>query len=130
MRFDWEKRVLAVLRRIGTDRIAMTLSGLCLIHCAAGVVLVSLFAIIGGALVNPIVHEVGLGLAIPLAVYALGRGYAIHKTTLPLMIGGAGVCLMAGGISVPHGDYREVALTVTGVSLVAVAHYFNRRALA
>src|SRR3546814_516219 len=108
----------------------MTLSGLCLVHCAAGVLFLSLFALVGEALVSPLVHEIGLGLAMPLAMIALGRGYTSHKKAAPVALGALGVALMAGGLIVPHGDLREVLLTVCGVSLVAAAHYFNRRALA
>lgn len=121
--------MLDALRRFGTDRIAMTLSGLCLVHCIGGVLLFSLFAVLGDAFFSPRVHEIGLALAIPLAVYALGRGFLHHRQPTPLVLGGIGVCLMAFGISVPHGDPREIAMTVLGVSLVATAHYLNRRAV-
>lgn len=107
----------------------MTLSGLCLVHCITGVVLFSLFAVIGDALVSPIIHEIGLGLAMPLAAYALGRGYMRHRKGVPLALGALGLLMMGVGISVPHGDLREVAMTVLGVSLVAAAHYLNRRSL-
>lgn len=107
----------------------MALSGLCLVHCAAGVVLFSTFAIVGDALVKPIVHEIGLALAMPLAVFALGRGFASHRRVKPLALGGVGIVLMGGALSVPHGHPLEVAMTVIGVSLVATAHYLNRRAL-
>lgn len=118
------------IRRLGSDRIAMTLSGLCLVHCIAGAVLFSTFAILGDVLVSPVIHEVGLALAIPLAVWALGRGFLRHRRLLPLGMGGLGVMMMAIGVSVAHGDPREIAMTVLGVTLVASAHYLNRRAVA
>lgn len=108
----------------------MTLSGLCLVHCVSGVLLVSVFAVVGGALVNPLIHEIGFGLAIILGLFALGRGWLLHRRPVPLALGGAGICLMAGGIAVPHGDVREVAFTIAGVSLVALAHWLNRRSFA
>ena len=42
------------------DRIAMGLSGLCLVHCVATAVLLALLASAGGLLGSPIIHEVGL----------------------------------------------------------------------
>src|SRR3546814_9359904 len=42
---EWQ--VFQALRRLGADRAAMTLSGLCLVHCLAGVVLFSTFAVLG-----------------------------------------------------------------------------------
>lgn len=121
--------VFAALRRFGTDRMAMTLSGLCLLHCIGGVVLFSVFAVIGEAFFDPIVHEIGLGLAIPLAILALGRGFTSHRKVTPLAIGAVGIGMMAAALSLPHGHKGEIALTVVGVSLVAAAHFLNRRAL-
>lgn len=122
--------MFTALRRIGADRIAMTLSGLCLVHCISGLLLVTVFAVVGGELVDPLIHEIGFALAIVLAIFALGRGWALHRRQLPLALGAMGVSLMAAGIMVPHGDYREVALTMGGVGLVALAHWLNRRSLA
>ena len=121
--------VFAALRRFGTDRMAITLSGLCLLHCIGGVILFSAFAVIGEAFFDPIVHEIGLGLAIPLAIFALGRGFASHRKVLPLIVGVFGIGMMAAAISQPHGHKGEVAMTIIGVSLVAAAHFLNRRAL-
>ena len=42
------------------DRMAIGLSGLCLVHCLATSVLIALLASAGGLLVAPIIHEVGL----------------------------------------------------------------------
>ncbi|WP_226998538.1 MerC domain-containing protein [Tardibacter chloracetimidivorans] len=124
---EWQ--VFQALRRLGADRAAMTLSGLCLVHCLAGVVLFSTFAVLGDVLVSPLVHEIGLGIAIVLAAWALGRGYLRHHRLFPAATGCAGIGLMAAGISVPHGDFREIGFTVLGVSLVAAAHYLNRRTI-
>jgi hypothetical protein len=48
------------------DRFAIGLSGLCLLHCMAGFVMLSLFALTGD-LLDHRVHVVGLALAMPLA---------------------------------------------------------------
>ena len=45
------------------------------------------------------------------------------------MVGLAGLMLMACGLVVPHG-WAEVAATVAGVSVLAVAHLMNARARA
>ena len=55
------------------DRLAMGLSGLCLVHCLATAVLLGLISAAGGILGSPIIHEVGLTLAMLLGSIALGR---------------------------------------------------------
>ena len=49
------------------DRMAMALSGLCLVHCVATAVLLALLSAAGGLLGSPIIHEVGL-------TFAMGAG--------------------------------------------------------
>src|SRR5690349_2853085 len=60
------------------DRLAMGLSGLCAVHCVATAVLLGLVASAGGMLGKPIIHEVGLSLAMVLGAIALGRGMREH----------------------------------------------------
>jgi hypothetical protein len=111
------------------DRAAIALSGLCLAHCVATVIVVSVLATAGGALLHPLIHEMGLVLAIVLAAIGLGRGAIAHRQPLPALVGIAGLSAMAGGLMVEHGP-KELALTVVGVGLVALAHTLNRRAMA
>jgi hypothetical protein len=109
------------------DRLAIGLSALCLVHCAASVILVALLATAGGLLLHPAIHEVGLGLAILLAVIGLGRGFLAHRRPVPMVLGGGGIALMAAALAGPHG-LGEAAYTMCGVACVAVAHLLNRRA--
>ncbi|HWW63242.1 MAG TPA: MerC domain-containing protein [Sphingomonadaceae bacterium] len=110
------------------DRLAIGLSGLCVVHCIGTAVLVTFLASVGGALLNPAIHEIGLALAIVLATLGLGRGIAIHGFVLPSLIGVTGIALMASALVLPHGG-GEVICTIIGVSLVAFGHHLNRRAL-
>lgn len=109
------------------DRLAIGLSALCFVHCAASVLLVAVVATAGGALLHPAIHEVGLGLAIVLAIVGLGRGYLQHRKPVPMMLGTFGISMMAAALSVPHG-LIEAGFTMVGVAAVAVAHFLNRRA--
>jgi len=108
------------------DRVAVGLSGLCLLHCVATVVLLSVLSAAGTFLTNPAIHEVGLFGAIVLAAVALGQGYVAHGAPRPTLVGIAGLSMMALGLVVPHG-WAEVAATVCGVSLIAAAHLMNAR---
>lgn len=110
------------------DRAAVALSGLCLLHCLAGVALVGVFALSGGFLAHQ-VHAVGLALAVPLALVALGRGVMHHGRIDVLLLGLAGLALMAASLLVDHGTAAEIGASVTGVVLLAVAHLRNLRAV-
>lgn len=109
------------------DRLAIGLSALCLVHCAASVILVALLATAGGMLLHPAIHEMGLGLAILLAIVGLGRGFLQHRRPVPMILGTGGIALMATALGVPHG-VAEAAYTMAGVACVAIAHLLNRRA--
>ena len=75
------------------DRAAMGLSGLCVIHCVASAALLGLLAS-AGVLGNPLIHEVGLTLAMLIGAYALGRGLLEHGFLMPASIGSLGLGVM------------------------------------
>jgi hypothetical protein len=114
-------------RAIRTDRLdklAMGLSGLCLVHCVATAVLLGLLASAGGFLGQPIIHEVGLSLAMIIGAFALGRGILEHGFMMPSAVGALGLGVMAGALSLPH-DGREPIYTVIGVMILALGHRLN-----
>ena len=106
------------------DRIAMGLSGLCLVHCIATAVLLGLVATAGGLLGRPIIHEVGLTLAMIIGSVALGRGVREHGFVLPAVVGALGLCVMAIALSLPEGGH-EPLYTVAGVMILALGHRLN-----
>jgi hypothetical protein len=106
------------------DRIAMGISGLCVVHCVATAVLLGLLASAGGFLGQPIIHEVGLTLAMIVGAFALGRGYLEHGFMLPAAVGALGLGVMAGALSLPEGGHEPV-YTVMGVLIVALGHRLN-----
>src|SRR3982750_3065112 len=85
------------------DRLAMGLSGLCLVHCVATAVLLGMLASAGSLLGQPIIHEVGLSLAMILGAAALGRGMREHGFILPSAVGLTGLALMAWALTLPEG---------------------------
>ena len=106
------------------DRIAIAVSGLCMVHCLATAVLLALLASAGGLLGSPIIHEVGLTMAMILGAIALGKGITEHGFMMPSAIGSLGLGVMAGALSLPHGG-TEAAYTVLGVSILALGHRLN-----
>jgi MerC mercury resistance protein len=109
------------------DRLAIGLSGLCLVHCLASAIFVAMLASAGGLLLHPAIHEVGLVFAIGLGIAALGRGIVDHGFMMPSAVGGLGLGVMAGSLAMPEGGAGTV-YTVIGVAILALGHDLNRRA--
>ena len=109
------------------DRMAMGLSGLCLVHCLATAILLGVLASAGGILGSPIIHEVGLTLAMILGSVALIRGIIDHGYMLPSVVGAMGLGTMAGALSLPHGG-AETIYTVIGVMMLGLGHRLNQLA--
>jgi len=100
------------------------LSGLCAVHCVASVVLLGLLASAGGILGKPIIHEVGLSLAMIIGAVALGRGVRDHGFVLPSAVGIVGLGVMGYAMTL-HETGLEPALTIVGVCILAMGHRLN-----
>lgn len=110
------------------DRLAIFLSGLCLVHCLAIPIALVLGAVVTDWLHSneTLVHWILFGLAAPVSLWALGRNVAVGGRS-NLYIGIVGLTFMFLGVSHLLGEMLEVALTVLGVTLVLVAHLRNLR---
>jgi hypothetical protein len=110
------------------DRAGIALSGLCLVHCLATSIMIALLASAGGLLVSPLIHEIGLSIAIAFGLLALGRGIWEHGFMMPSAVGGLGLGVMSGALTMPHGG-EETLYTIVGVAILALGHDLNRRAV-
>lgn len=108
------------------DRLAIGLSGLCVVHCIVTTVLLAMLSAAGGMLGAPWIHELGLSLAMIIGAYALGRGILEHGFMMPSAVGGLGLGVMGGALTMPH-DGAEAAFTIVGVLILALGHDLNRR---
>lgn len=106
------------------DRLAIGLSGLCLVHCIATTVIVAMLASAGSVFGAPIIHELGLSLAMLLGAVALGRGIQQHGFMMPSAVGGLGLGVMAGALTMNHGT-GEALYTMAGVMILALGHRLN-----
>ena len=113
------------LQTRGLDRLAIGLSGLCIVHCLATAVLLGVVSAAGGLLGSPLIHEIGLSFAMVLGAIALGRGIIDHGFMMPSAVGGLGLGVMAGALTLPH-DGSEALYTVVGVGILALGHHLNR----
>ena len=116
------------------DRIGISASIICAIHCVLTPALVILIPFVGNFLSEPWIHVTIAAVIFPVAIWALWSGYRKHRHPRVLVAGGIGLLFMAGGMSLEnsHPSTREGALQTllliaAGLTL-AVAHYFNLRA--
>jgi hypothetical protein len=116
------------VRTDAIDRLAIGLSGLCVVHCIASAVFVAMLASAGGLILDPIVHEIGLMVALVLGVVGLGRGVLEHGFMMPAAIGSLGLGMMAGALTMDHGGGSTV-YAIVGVAILALGHDLNRRAV-
>jgi hypothetical protein len=119
--------ILSIRDRL--DRVGVLISGLCALHCIAGLVVVTVLGLGGEVLLSPAIHRVGLAIAVVVGAFTLGLGALRHGRRGPLLIGVVGLTLMATSLFVSHGA-AEAFLTVPGVALVALAHIWNLRHVA
>jgi hypothetical protein len=112
--------------RQGLDRLGLSLSALCIVHCLLTLLLVSGFGIGGQLFLAHFWHEIGLAAAMLVAAVAIGWGALRHRQPAPFVMAMMGLSFMGGALAVPHGP-KELILTIIGVALVAAAHLINLR---
>ena len=114
------------------DRFSIGFSTLCLLHCLAVPVLVSVVPVFATfALADERFHLALVALVVPTSVIAHCLGCWLHKSRRILICGFAGVFVLvvAAILGGQHLDeIGETVLTVLGASVVALAHWFNFRA--
>ena len=108
------------------DRAGIFLSGLCVVHCIASLVVVSALGLGGQFLLDPAIHRIGLVVAVVVAAVAIGLGALNHRRRAPFVIAMTGLSFMGGALAVPHGA-EEAVLTIIGVALVSLGHILNLR---
>lgn len=108
------------------DQLGIGLAGLCVVHCLATLLLVSALGLGGHFLLDENIHRIGLVLALIVAALAIGRGMLASGRRTPFLVALAGLALMGVALLVPHGT-NEFLLTLSGVAIVAGAHWMNLR---
>lgn len=110
------------------ERVGLAGSIACMVHCLALPLLIAALPALASALAIPeSFHIWVLVVAVPPAVVALVQGWRRHGIMLVLIVGAAGVGLLAAG-AVPLGEtWAEIPATVTGSLLLVSAHIANWR---
>lgn len=114
-----------------TDKAAISLSFVCVLHCLAlPVFLVLSPSLALVALEHESFHQWILFGILPLSVIALVIGFMHHRNYLVVLISCVGLMIIIGTGMVEHellGEYGELLLTVLGSAIIAFGHFRNSR---
>jgi hypothetical protein len=115
-----------VLRSRGFDGLAMSLSGLCLLHCLALPVLAVALPFLGVLAEAEWVHWLFVALAVPVSTYALlGLG---GRRSGVLFVGAVlGLSLLIAGAAGWPDHESEALMTIAGGLVLATVHALNWR---
>ena len=118
--------------QVKADKLSITLSLACMIHC---LLMPSFLILTSGFLAlsidNEIIHRVFLIIVLPVSLYALITGYQNHKILSYLYLGISGLWLLFFAVFFGEGVFGELAeksLTLLGSIIVASSHYKNYKA--
>jgi hypothetical protein len=110
-----------------TDKLAITLSIACAIHCLAlPLILLLLPSFVVLQLNNEAFHTWMVIIVLPTSVYALFMGCKQHKRYRLLFIGFLGLMLLVFAVWLGN-EYWEKVLTLVGSMVIAGGHYWNYR---
>lgn len=111
------------------DKIGVTLSGLCLIHCLVLPVLAAALPWLGGFFEDERVHLIFAAVTVPVALIAFVPAFLRHQSYSLLSLGGTGVLfLLMGSLGHPWlGEWLSHWVTILGGCLLVSAHVLNYR---
>ncbi|MBY6062731.1 MerC domain-containing protein [Pseudidiomarina sediminum] len=115
-----------------SDKAAIGLSFLCLLHC---LLLPLLFIVVPSfagimALNDDLFHQWMLVLVVPVSAFALVVGYRHHRNAKVFASGAVGVSFMVIAALIGHdllGHTGEIILTIIGSLIIAFSHFRNYR---
>lgn len=101
------------------DRVGVTASILCAIHCGVSPVLLIFMPAFGRIWAHPASHALVALLIVPLAAFTIRKGYLIHRKRWVAATAVIGICLVVGGAILPVFSKTHSASTqdVTSFSL-------------
>ena len=113
------------------DGVAVFLSGTCMVHCLVLPMLVTLFPIVQGSLLEEqYFHLIMLVLILPTSLFALTVGCRKHKDRTTITLGAAGLLTLTTTAIMGHelfGFLGERIATTIGGLILASAHIQNYR---
>jgi len=113
------------------DKIAISLSVLCAIHCFATPMLLVFLPAMAGVLMEPeLLHMWMVIVVLPVSALALTLGCKKHRKSGVLAFGTTGLALMLIAVAsgaLGLGESAEKGLTLFGAALISMAHFWNYR---
>jgi len=115
-----------------SDKLAMTLSSACAIHCFFSPAFILLTSgLFSFSFDNESVHYLILLIALPVSLYALISGFMNQKTAYLLTVGVFGLFVLLLAVALGEsimGELGEKTFTLIGSFLVVYAHFKNHQA--
>lgn len=111
------------------DKTAVTLSGLCLLHCLALPLVLLVLPFLNEIPVEHL-HAQMLFVVIPVSVVAFVSGFRRHGNRYVIVSGALGLVVLVIGGTFAHSYYgllADRALTIAGAAILGVTHYHNSR---
>ncbi|MGD8340780.1 MAG: MerC domain-containing protein [Gammaproteobacteria bacterium] len=113
------------------DQIAIALSAICIVHCLAVPVVVAILPIAAVSFgEDQHFHALMLWLVVPTSLVGFLLGYRLHGRSGLVVLGAAGVAVLAAAATWGHTTWSEtieVTVSVAGSLLLATAHWLNFR---
>ena len=113
------------------DKIGITLSGLCAIHCLITPILLLAIPALGAVFEAAWVHVVMAIFIVPIGIFAFYSGYLHHKKKGLMALGFVGLALIGAGLLLPLSRidlFGHDVVTIAGSVCLIIAHVLNRRA--
>ena len=111
------------------DKLAVSTSTFCAIHCLCLPILLGFFPALGTTLFGEeLFHVLLLWLVIPLSLVALSLGCRRHRDVMVAVIGLAGLTALILAATFGHstlGERGEQILTLIGAAMIALGHLRN-----
>lgn len=111
-----------------SDLLGIVASGACLVHCLLLPLILALAPALAATLGLPEeLHAVAFCVAVPATSWAMVRGYRLHGTANPAVLGVFGLAGLALGFLGGFDLLAETCFTVSGSILLTIAHLRNWR---
>ncbi|RBP52741.1 MerC domain-containing protein [Arenicella xantha] len=122
-----------MLKSTSLDKLAIFLSGICLVHCLVAPILITLLPIVSLSVTveEVLFHQLLLWLVIPTSVVGLFLGCRKHRRWSIVITGGAGMAILIAVATFGHswfGLTGEKWVTTLGGLVLACSHFLNYRA--
>jgi uncharacterized membrane protein (Fun14 family) len=116
------------------DRVAITLSTICIVHCLAIPVVVATLPVVAltWGLDDAHFHTFMLWFVVPTSVLGFAFGYHAHRGAIIVLLGAVAIAVLAFVALRAHGvwtPFQETSVNVAASLLLAVAHWRNFRAV-